>query len=349
MHDWDHELSKSSILISGSCVDGGLASSLAKGFSEAGWAVHHFDDEASTQNFSKDFIGRCLNRFFWKIRASKVQKLFISNALKIKPDVLFILKGFYYDIKTLKMIRQKLPHVKLVHFNPDNSFNTWHFGNSNAWIRKSIPYYDIHLTWGKFLISPLRRAGAQKIIYFPFGFDPSLHHPVLELSLEEKKKYSSDISFVGSWDEEREYWLSHLLDYNIKIWGNGWDRAADSIQAKWQKSEITGKNFSTVCCASKINLNFIRRQNLPAHNMRTFEIPASGGFMLSTRTEEQSQLFSEGSEIACFSTPQELREKLDFYLRYAEVRVAMAKCAYDRVSRGSSYNHRVVQMESIMS
>ena len=49
--------------------------------------------------------------------------------------------------------------------------------------------------------------------------------------------------------------------------------------------------------------------------MRTFEIPACFGFALSTKTKEQQDFFKEGAEADYFSTPEELKQKIDFYLK----------------------------------
>ena len=49
--------------------------------------------------------------------------------------------------------------------------------------------------------------------------------------------------------------------------------------------------------------------------MRTFEIPASKGFMLHEKSEEVMDFFEEGKEAEYFSSPEEVLDKLKFYLR----------------------------------
>lgn len=332
-------------MISGSMVFGGLPSSLKKGFENIGWIVHGFDDQAIFAEQNRWTVNKYTYRLFWRQLAGKVQEHLISKVVELKPAVLLVLKGFYFAPETIARIRKLSPATVLMHFNPDNSFNTWHFGNSNNWIRNAIPLYDVNLTWGEFLIPRLSAAGAKKVIHLPFACDPDLHRPVV-LSKADLTEYGADVAFVGSWDEEREWWLSHLLDHRLKIWGNNWQKASKSIQTKWQQKAMIGDDFSRVCCASKTNLNFIRKQNIPAHNMRTFEIPACGGFMLSTRTSEQNTIWTEGEEIACFSSPQELRQMLDQYLADNQVRSIMAARANERSCRYYSYTERARQIES---
>ena len=77
--------------------------------------------------------------------------------------------------------------------------------------------------------------------------------------------------------------------------------------------------------------------------MRTFEIPACGGFMLTERSEEIIEFFEEDKEVACFSTPEELREKIDFYLEHPALRKEMAERAYQKVQQ-ETYLKRVQQI-----
>lgn len=334
------------IMISGSAIFGGLSSSLKRGFENIGWRVHGFDDQKIFTEQSRWTTNRYIYRLLWRQLAKMVQEQLILELLASKPALLLVLKGFYFDPGTFVRIRKLRPATVLMHFNPDNSFNTWHFGNSNDWIRKSIPLYDAHFTWGEFLIPRLRAAGAKEVFHLPFACDPELHRPLV-LSKADLTEYGADVAFVGSWDEEREWWLKEIVDYPIKIWGNNWHKAAKNVRSKWQQKEMIGDDFSKVCCASKINLNFIRKQNIPAHNMRTFEIPACGGFMLSTRTSEQNAIWTEGKEIACFSSPQELRQMLDQYLADDQARSAMAARANEKAGRQYSYTERARQIEAV--
>jgi len=334
------------ILISGSMVLGGLAGSLKKAFERSGWTADGFDDVKPLIEQGRWATQRYVTRLFWRRLAHPVQTQLLSAVAELKPSILLVLKGFYYSPETLVKIRKMSPGTVLMHFNPDNTFNHWHFSNSNAWIRDTIPLYDIHLTWGEFLIPQLRAAGAKQVFYLPFACDPDLHHPI-SLNEAERSEFGADVSFVGTCDKEREWWLSHLLDYRLKIWGGNWEKAAKSVRAKWQRKFAIEDDFSKVCDASKINLNFIRKENVPAHNMRTFEIPACGGFMLATRTSEQETILAEGEGMACFSTPEELRNALDRYLADDQTRSIMASCARDRISRFHSYTERARQIESI--
>ena len=61
---------------------------------------------------------------------------------------------------------------------------------------------------------------------------------------------------------------------------------------------IYGKDIFKLMNRSAISLNILRKQNYSEHNMRTFEIPANNGLMLTTRSNEQNKFFKENK--ACF-------------------------------------------------
>lgn len=326
------------ILIISNKVEYGLAMSFRRAFKKLGKIVDIFDDEDFYKKQFPFLKNRYTHRLFWKLFSLPLQKEFIKVARKERPDLILVLKGWFFAPATLLKIKKELPQTKIFCFNPDNPFNVWHYGNSNSWIRKSIPLYDVYFIWGKFLIDKIKQAGAKKVEYLPFSYDSELHYPVA-VNPEEKKIYGSDIAFIGSWDEEREWWLNHLLDYDLKIWGNSWEKANKKLQNKWQKRTVIGEEFSKVCNASKIILNIVRKQNMPAHNMRTFEVPACAGFLLSTRTQEQEEFFEKAKEADYFSTPEELKEKIDFYLRNERLREEITRIGYQRLIK-SCYSCR---------
>ena len=72
--------------------------------------------------------------------------------------------------------------------------------------------------------------------------------------------------------------------------------------------------YSLTIFKSKININFLRKVNHDVITSRSLEIPASGGFMLSERTNAQKKIFKEGVEADYFSSKEELLKKIKFYL-----------------------------------
>ena len=293
---------------------GSLGLSYYNAFKQAGCDVNQFDliqEYGSINPFANNkYIDKLFGGLFYRHLNENLLK--IINLLK--PDLIFIIKGSFIFSETIREIK-KINHTLVFNFNPDNPFNL-NPAASNNLIRGSIPYYDCYFIWGKFLLPQIKSTGVKFVEYLPFAYDPTLHYPV-KVTDEEKKVYGSDIAFIGSWDKEREQWLENLLDYDLAIWGNAWNKLKNGslLKQKWKRRAALGEDFAKICSASKIILNLVREQNGNAHNMRTFEVPACKGFMLTTRTKEQGELFEEGRGIACFETPRELKMKIDEFLK----------------------------------
>ena len=323
------------ILIVGEFSKGTLGSSYLSAFKKLGNEVFEFDVNSEE------------NYFFTFLKNINLNKAFINKVLDIKPELIFIIKGAFIIPETLSYIKNKI-NTKLFCYNPDNPFNL-NKGASNENIRESIPFYDCYFIWGKFLIPELVKAGAKRVEYLPFAYDPDLHYPI-EVTEEEKKIFGSDIAFIGSYDKEREEFLMNLADYDLAIWGNGWNKVLlfSPLRKKWKGRDAIGEDFSRVCNASKIILNHIREQNGNAHNMKTFEIPACGGFIVTNRTEEQCEFFEEGRDIACFETQEELKDKIKQSLNDSKIRQNTSDSAYKKI-HGHSYDVRVKEILDIYS
>lgn len=340
------------ILISGDFAFYSRNNDFLKAFEKFNIGFEIFDDQKQYNQFfpfkKQSLFKRIFHRLTWKYFANKTGNSFLDAIKNNQYNVIFIIKGWFYHPKIIKKIKEISPETKLICYNPDNPFNTWHHGASNEWIRKSIPYYDIYFIWGKFLIDKLYKAGAKKVEYLPFWYEPEIHYPIEIKNEEEKNYYGSDIVFIGTYDEEREWWLNQIKDYNLKIWGDYWWKANKDLQKKWMGKPAYGEEFNKICSCSKIVLNIIRKQNIPSHNMRTFEAPACKAFVLSTRTEELKEFFEEDKEIACFSTPKELKEKVDFYLKNDELREKIRGAGYQRlINSNYSYLNRAKRILEI--
>ncbi len=323
---------------------GALGASYSNAFEKLGHEVFNFDLIKEFNKVSPFSTNRYFNRLFGRLFYPVINKILLDKVKQNKPDLVFIIKGNYIFPETLHYIKDKF-NTKLYCFNPDNPFNL-NSAASNDFIRKSIPFYDCYFIWGRSLIPELKNAGAQRVEYLPFAHDPELHYPVGVLG-KEKKIFGSDIAFIGSYDKEREEFLMNLTNYDLAIWGCGWEKSL-KLKRHWKKRHIMGEDFSKVCNASKIILNHIRTQNGNAHNMKTFEIPACGGFVVTKRTEEQCEFFKENEDILCFSNVDELKSIINHYLAENKLRVEIAQSAYNKV-RQHTYLERAKRVMDIFS
>ena len=308
------------------------ASSFERIFKSLGYDV-------TTFNIKQNFIfGLPQNyRLFAPLNNYWCNRALIYAVKKHQPNCIFFLKADIITPATLRIIK-KISAAKLVHFYPDNPFSLWN-GNANANVLRALPVFDHFLIWSKMLVPALESAGCKKVSYLPFAYDETIFEQELTISNTERTRYAADVSFIGTWEPERAWWLSQLRarmpHLNLAIWGNGWEHERKSNLANCIKGPALypPESLKAFRCSS-INLNFIRRQNMTSHNMRTMELPASKSFMLTQHSQEQChELFKENFSIACFESIDELVEKITFYLHNAAEREQIIAHAFEQAQQ----------------
>jgi len=282
------------------------------------------------------------NRLMLPVAEYLINKKIYKAVKDFNPDLVLVVKGYYLLPQTIKKIKESSSSL-IFCFNTDNPFNLSSRGANNSNIVASIPHYDCYFIWSRSLIGPLRKLGAKRVEYLPFGFDPDWHN-LVNLSEAQRHLYANDITFVGNWDRERESWLKNVQDFDLGIWGERyWNRRChnSALRKKWRRRPAYAQDMAKVLAASKVSLNILRAQNKGAHNMRTFEAPACGAFALAERSAEAEEFFTEGKEAVYFSTPAELREKARYYLNNEEERKKISQAGYLRCLKSNySYFYR---------
>lgn len=100
--------------------------------------------------------------------------------------------------------------------------------------------------------------------------------------------------------------------------------------------------------SSKINLNITLRSIESGVPLRIFDIMSVGGFVLSNYQEEMTELFEEDKEIVLFRTPEEMIEKIDYYLAHEQERIRIGYNAYQKIKNCYTYEHQVTKILSVL-
>ncbi len=96
--------------------------------------------------------------------------------------------------------------------------------------------------------------------------------------------------------------------------------------------------------ACRVNLNATSRQMASAVNQRVFDVPASGGFLLTDHQDELAELFETGTEVVSYQDPGEIARLVKYYLENASAARAIAFRARARVLTEHTYRHRLESM-----
>ena len=329
------------ILLVGSFWHYSLESSYERAFREIGEKVDTFDWDARAAEqpgASVPILG-VLRR---NAISRNVGNQFVEAVKKSEPDIILVFKGRFILPETLLNVKRIVGDRPILNFNPDSP---WEPDNATRAITASIGIYDLHLTWNEGLLQQFLATGAKRVEYLPFAYDPALHLPAVHEGVSATRP-RFDAVFVGTYDRYRDELLGQLRDFKIGIWGNGWTRSRHVPKDWIQSSAIYGEESVRILSEGRVALNLLRRQNADSHNMRTFEIPASGHTMLTNRTTEQSRFFQEGIEILCFDSPEELRRILKQIIEGPE-NFDLGRSAFERV-REETYSKRARSILSFL-
>lgn len=272
--------------------------------------VEHFDADAGIAQIRRH---RLLSRVGWHalhhIVARQVDAFFSSGG---PWDAVLVVKGLFLSARSLARARAHSPHARWICLNPDDPFSVER-ASASRHIRETIPLYDLYLIWSHSLLPQLRAAGARRVAYLPFGHDPALHFP----SPERDPDLDAVVTFVGAYDRQRASILEGLASLPIRVYGAGWERVSrfSPLRAKVVPQPLYGADLRRVISSSLATLNLLRAQNEGSHNMRTFEVPAMGGLMVTQRTPEQHGMFPEHRACLMFSSEGELRTLVEQLVR----------------------------------
>ncbi len=189
--------------------------------------------------------------------------------------------------------------------------------------------------------------GQPNSLYLPLAADPGVHRP-LELSAVERRKYGSELSFVGAGYPNRRLAFRRLAGHELRIWGNDWDgETALAPYLQRDGARIETEEVVRIFNATTINVNLhssVRPGTLVGDgdfvNPRTFELAACGAFQLVDRRGLLPELFAEG-ELALFSDMDELLRGVEFYRAHPEERAEVAAKGRARVLAEHTYAHRM--------
>ena len=92
-----------------------------------------------------------------------------------------------------------------------------------------------------------------------------------------------------------------LNNLNIKIDIFGRLKKKHNLNGKLNihESHISGRKLKKIISSYAISVNILRLKNKNSHNMKSFEIPALGGLMLTNFSREQMLFLNKTKNVLC--------------------------------------------------
>lgn len=82
---------------------------------------------------------------------------------------------------------------------------------------------------------------------------------------------------------------------------------------------------------SKINLNITMRAITSGVPLRVFDILGAGGFCLTNYQAGMAEHFEDGKDLVMYTGPEDMMEKIEYYLSHDSERLRIAECGHEKV------------------
>lgn len=266
---------------------------------------------------------------------------FLANLIDFeKPDILFISDAIEYDYKLTKLLKHK---PKLI----------------IAWRSQSVSDdmdwrdYDIVVS----NMYKIKELASQKGVKYFEEFYPAF--PNFIINNLDPINYEYDLSFAGQITLDHikriKYLeiISNVID-NSQIKFAVFTPNKQSLPPEFKlnnflQHEKFGLDYYNTFRKTKININVHLDIADNIGNMRLFEITGSGGFLLTDYHPNIEKFFKVGEEIDVFNSPEELMQKIQFYLHNDKLREQIAikgqeKCLKQFSLYNAAYKlHQIIQ------
>lgn len=246
-----------------------------------------------------------------------------------KPDLFLCVKGIQFYPETIRAV-SAAGAMTVGYWIDDPLDHQRSLANAGA--------YDYYFTNDADSVARYRAAGLKAVHHLPSSADPQMFYP-----LPAEVTYFADVVFVGTHSPYRESIVAELQDFDLRVYGPGWKKSA--LRKSCIHPPAFGEKTNEVYNRARINLNIHAWFGQgSAMNLRLFEVPAAGAFLLTDWVSEIDQAYVEGEHVACYRDIAEMRAKAEHYLRHDAERRAIARKGRLHFLKHHSYEARAKQM-----
>jgi spore maturation protein CgeB len=307
---------------------------------EQGYSFEHHNFFDSLVNMGNDIIYFDFMTLMQQHGRDWMNDRLLEVAKEEKADLMFtVLFKDELDRKVVKKISSSTDTVTLNWFCDDH----WRFDNfSRDW----APCFDYVVTTAASALPKYERIGYENVIKSQWACN-HFSYKKLDLPLDH------DVTFIGQPHGNRRMIIRAIKDAKIDVltWGNG-----------WESGRVTQEEMIKIFNRSRINLNLSNSSNhillsklrallklngnerLSKHNDqikgRNFEIPGCGGFILTGKADNLEDYYTDGKDIVCFETVNDIIGKINYYIENDDDRKKIADAGYKRTLSEHTYVHR---------
>jgi spore maturation protein CgeB len=283
--------------------------------------------------------------------------LLLRTVDEYNPDLCFlVLFTDEIKIETLLKIKSLNTCIVMNWFCDDH----WRFGSFSKYYAPALHWI---VTTDRNAVGKYETIGCRNIILSQWGYN---HH----LYLPQPGDHTYEVTFVGKAHSSRKKIIKKLTEtgMSVKCWGQGWEHGRvsfDEMIRIYSNSAInlnfteSSMRWGLVPIAKvfltrraddtyrvnryrefKGNLSVLLNSKTNQIKGRNFEIPGTGGFLLTEYVDNIEEYFVPDKQITVFKSPDELTDKVRYYLEHDSEREAIRRAGYDRALRDHTFERR---------
>jgi len=261
--------------------------------------------------------------------------------------ILDIIKAWKPELAIFKLYRNNIRYELISHITnkmrtttvsihgDDEKF----FDVDKSWDSLHVAlHFDYIVTMCPEAVDAYHKFGIKNVIYSQYG----ANHEYCKRS---KVKKEIDVTFLGTRKWSRVELFNYLADnkVNMMVYGMGWTD---------ESRILTPEDYIYVMNKTKINLNtqidisddngadLLKGKETMQIKGRDFEVPMTGGFLLTNYNENLKEFFKFGKEIETYKTRAECLNKINYYLKHDDKREEIARAGYRRARKDHTYEKR---------
>ncbi|WP_282941187.1 glycosyltransferase [Paenibacillus sp. RC67] len=291
-------------------------------------------------------IARALVELVQEVKVVQPQSVLVETALAFKPDLILVMNGIYRvsDEQVVKLRQSGFRTAIWIMDDPYFTDITAHMA----------PFYDYIFTHELNAVPFYQSLGCRYVYYLPSGVDPAIIAPRFV-----EKQYRSDVCFIGSGFSNRISFFNKVIPalkgVHLFMAGYGWNqlKSYDAIKEHVNLEGVLYDDNIRYYIGAKIVINLHRspEERLNSRgiqalsiNPRTFEIGACGTLQLTDVRQDLSRYYSPDHELVTFASPEELVDRIRYYLGNEEERSHIALEGLYKTMSQHTFSQRLVTM-----
>lgn len=314
------------------------------------WELDEIAEEAFVPRPRARWL-RAVNRILRPAYRQEFYQQILIRVEALKPDVVMMYKGFPIEAGFVRQLQEKGCNV--VNVYPDVSPHA-----HGAVHKEAIGAYDLVISTKIFHPALWQSVYGYNntCVFVPQGYDPAIH-----LVGQPPTAPRFDVALAATWRPEYGELMKSLgkllggRDISVGIGGNGWMAHREEFPSDWAfagglqgRAYVEWLRSGRVCLAPVTREVVINGTRQPGDEdtTRTYELAAAHCFFIHRRTPYALSLYDESAEVPMFDTPEELAEKILYFLPRVDERNRIALAAHRRAVPAYSLDRRAEQVVS---